>query len=86
MNAIFLLLACASPTIAQEIDPAPSLVRTRMFWGDFDRDGRKDVWVNEADGTGRLLRNVGKGEFQDVTAVSGLNEYLGLIVEHVLNQ
>jgi enediyne biosynthesis protein E4 len=39
--------------------------------GDFDNDGRDDVFVTSVDG-GRLLRNAGGGRFTDVTARSGI--------------
>lgn len=39
--------------------------------GDFDNDGRDDVFVTTTDG-GRLLRNSGAGRFVDVTARAGI--------------
>ncbi|MDR1990680.1 MAG: VCBS repeat-containing protein [Acidobacteriaceae bacterium] len=39
--------------------------------GDYDNDGRDDVFVTTVDG-GRLLRNTGNGRFVDVTARAGI--------------
>jgi hypothetical protein len=39
--------------------------------GDFDNDGRPDVYVSEYGG-GRLFRNKGGGTFEDVTAAAGV--------------
>jgi enediyne biosynthesis protein E4 len=39
--------------------------------GDFDNDGRDDVFVTTTDG-GRLLRNAGASRFEDVTARAGI--------------
>jgi len=39
--------------------------------GDFDNDGRDDVFVTSVDG-GRLLRNAGSNRFTDVTAAAGI--------------
>ena len=41
-------------------------------FGDFDGDGRIDVFVASADGADALYHNVGLGRFQDITAASGL--------------
>jgi len=41
-------------------------------WGDFDRDGRIDLYVVSPAGEDRLLRNRGDGAFEDVTARAGL--------------
>jgi len=35
-------------------------------WGDYDDDGRLDLYVSNADGTGRLYHNEGDGTFRDV--------------------
>ena len=39
--------------------------------GDYDNDGRDDVFVTTAEG-GRLLHNIGSGKFADVTAAAGI--------------
>jgi hypothetical protein len=39
--------------------------------GDFDNDGRDDVFVTTVDG-GRLLRNAGGNRFEDVTRLAGI--------------
>src|SRR5262245_21590494 len=41
--------------------------------GDFDGDGRPDIFVVRPGGTNRLLRNTGKGRFADVTAEAKLS-------------
>jgi hypothetical protein len=40
--------------------------------GDYDADGRPDLYVTAALGPGRLFRNLGKGRFQEVTARAGV--------------
>jgi len=35
-------------------------------WGDYDEDGRLDLYVSNADGSGRLYHNEGDGTFRDV--------------------
>ena len=40
--------------------------------GDYDNDGRDDVYITALDGD-HLFHNEGKGKFKDVTASSGLN-------------
>ncbi len=50
----------------------PTGVPTTLWWGDFDADGRLDAYV-KASGTGRLLRSLADGRFQDVTRGAGLN-------------
>jgi hypothetical protein len=40
--------------------------------GDYDADGRPDLYVTAALGPGRLFRNVGNGRFMDVTARAGV--------------
>ncbi len=35
-------------------------------WGDYDDDGRLDLYVSNADGNGRLFHNEGNGTFRDV--------------------
>ncbi len=39
--------------------------------GDYDNDGRQDVYLTALEGD-RLFRNLGSGKFQDVTAASGI--------------
>jgi enediyne biosynthesis protein E4 len=39
--------------------------------GDYDNDGRQDVYVTALEGD-RLFKNLGGGKFQDVTAASGI--------------
>jgi tetratricopeptide (TPR) repeat protein len=41
-------------------------------FGDFDGDGRIDVFVTSADGADALYQNIGGQRFRDVTAASGL--------------
>ena len=49
-------------------------VRTGFWWADFDGDGLEDAYAIGAAGSGRLLRNLGDGSFEDVTLISGLGE------------
>ena len=41
-------------------------------WGDYDRDGRLDLFVSNMDGACRLFHNEGKGKFRDVAAETGI--------------
>jgi len=45
-------------------------------WADYDNDGLTDVFVTTAqrDPTDRLYRNLGGGQFEDVTATAGIND------------
>jgi hypothetical protein len=45
--------------------------KTGVAVGDYDNDGRLDLYIT-ALGPNRLLRNVGKGRFEDVTANAGV--------------
>ena len=36
-------------------------------WADFDRDGLEDLYIVRKDSPGSLLRNIGNGDFEDVT-------------------
>jgi len=40
-------------------------------WGDYDRDGRLDLFVSNMDGRCRLFHNEGHGAFRDVAAEAG---------------
>lgn len=42
--------------------------------GDYDGDGRLDLYVSTCLDGGRLFRNVGGGKFRDVTRVAGLDD------------
>ncbi len=41
-------------------------------WGDYDNDGRIDLFVSNMDGPPRLYRNLGDGRFEDVAPSLGL--------------
>ena len=41
-------------------------------WGDYDNDGRLDLFVSNMDGPPRLYRNMGDGTFQDVAPAFGI--------------
>ena len=43
-----------------------------MRWGDYDRDGRLDLFVSNMDGRCRLFHNEGHGAFRDVAAETGI--------------
>jgi hypothetical protein len=45
--------------------------RIAPSFGDYDGDGRPDLFVPQAEGC-RLFKNAGAGKFSDVTAASGL--------------
>ncbi len=57
----------APPTRARFAWSAEAPAGSRQAWGDFDNDGWDDLWL-----PGRLLRNIGEAEFQDVTDDSGI--------------
>lgn len=57
--------------------PATPPASTTLWWGDFDDDGRLDAYAAQPDGVGRLLLNLGEGEFDDVTDRAGLSAGLG---------
>jgi len=42
-----------------------------VAWGDYDDDGDPDLYLTNR-GSNRLLRNMGNGEFEDVTAEAGV--------------
>jgi hypothetical protein len=42
-------------------------------WGDYDNDGRLDLFVSNMDGVGRLYHNEGDGTFRDVAAAMGID-------------
>ncbi len=58
--------------------PQPATGRSTFWWGDFDSDGLPDAWVVRAGGSGRLLRNTGNGQFEDVTERAGLGDVHGV--------
>jgi FG-GAP-like repeat/ASPIC and UnbV len=41
-------------------------------WGDYDNDGRIDLFVSNMDGPPRLYRNLGNGHFEDVAPSLGI--------------
>ncbi len=43
----------------------------RPAFGDFNGDGRPDLFAPQADGPSRLFLNIGAGRFRDVTALAG---------------
>ena len=45
---------------------------TGAAWGDYDDDGRLDLYVSNADGMGRLYHNEGNGTFGDVAPTLGV--------------
>ena len=65
-----LFVASAALTQSPATQPAPTA--TRLVWGDFDSDGRPDLFIPDAHAAGRLLRNRGDGGFDDVTSAAGL--------------
>jgi hypothetical protein len=42
-------------------------------WGDYDRDGRLDLFVSNMDGPCRLFHNEGRGKFRDVAVETGIS-------------
>jgi hypothetical protein len=42
-------------------------------WGDYDRDGRIDLFVSNMDGPCRLFHNEGNGTFRDVARETGIS-------------
>lgn len=56
-----------------DVSPAAIVQIRKEAWGDFDTDGKDDVFVVVPGGASKLYRNLGDGTFQDVTATSGLD-------------
>jgi enediyne biosynthesis protein E4 len=52
-------------------------IGTGVAIGDYDNDGRPDVFVVSKTETSRLFRNLGNWKFQDVTDAAGLNPAAG---------
>lgn len=52
---------------------------TGVAAGDFDNDGRPDLFVVNKTGSGRLYRNSGDWKFEDVTVKAGLAESAGAV-------
>jgi len=89
--ALLMVNAMAAKTFAQSsvsfVDISEGLNFTTKgdfvgaAWLDYDRDGLQDLFVNNAAEGGRevgLYRNLGDGNFVDVTASAGLVGYSGL--------
>jgi len=53
--------------------PAAIVQIRKEAWGDFDADGKDDVFVVVPGGASKLYRNLGDGSFQDITATSELD-------------
>lgn len=64
MHPLFLTLSFALVASGDEHIGAPT---PNLWWVDFDADGLDDVLALEPDGSGRLLRGVGDGRFEDVS-------------------
>ncbi len=56
------------------LDHAAPSMTTGIAWGDFDRDGREDLFISTIDTPSRLYRNTPEG-FVDVTEYSGLPSF-----------
>lgn len=74
-------LAPTAPASAAGRDAAPpasaTARRPSIWWGDWDRDGLVDAFVVSADGSGRLLHQLGDRTFEDVTELAGLSSVTG---------
>ena len=57
---------------------APPGSEARLSWADFDSDGRPDYLTVEDGGAVRLHRNLGDGQFLDVTERAGLGTFPGV--------
>ena len=44
-----------------------------VAWGDYDQDGRQDLFVSNMNGVSRLYHNEGNGTFRDVAAERGID-------------
>jgi tetratricopeptide (TPR) repeat protein len=63
----------AEPDLVTEILATGCEDGLTLALGDYDADGRIDVFVTVRCGENRLLRNLDGGEFEDVTRASGLS-------------
>lgn len=66
-----LLTTLLLSALATASEPRPAGAASHHL-GDFDGDGRQDLFVCGLAGEGRLLRNLGRGEFVDLTVESGI--------------
>jgi hypothetical protein len=64
-----------APAQASQIAAGPG--RTGAFLGDYDADGRLDVFTVSAEGPTKLWNNCGKFEFKDTFALAGELSYKG---------
>ncbi len=62
---------------ALDRDTAPVVRLQKESWGDFDADGLDDVLVLNPGAPAQLLKNLGNGRFQDVTAHANLGDTTG---------
>ncbi len=64
----------ADPRMWTDLNPEFALgaIGTGVAAGDFDNDGRPDIFVVSKTGQSRLFRNLGNWKFEDVTARAGL--------------
>ncbi|MFM9961515.1 MAG: FG-GAP-like repeat-containing protein [Planctomycetaceae bacterium] len=58
--------------VAQTVGVAAELCSKGAAWGDFDADGRLDLYVSNMSGPGRLFRNESNDKFRDVTTEMGV--------------
>jgi hypothetical protein len=56
-------------------------IGTGVAIGDFDNDGRPDVFIVSKTGQSRLFRNLGQWKFEDVTARAGLARDGGMLAQ-----
>jgi len=72
--SLALIFALSPLAPAQELSSNPQEPGWSTDWIDYDRDGLVDSLLLDAQGPTRLLRNLGTGEFQDVTRQVGLDQ------------
>lgn len=67
----------AAPATPTGEMPAIPDSRAAIFWADWSGDGLEDAWAVQPDGSGKLLENLGDGDFADRTAAAGLEGVSG---------
>ena len=61
-----------APSAQSPADSRSAASERNQVWGDFDGDGFRDLYVLDPRAGDSLLRNLGNGEFDNVTQATGI--------------